>query len=126
MTEGPKFNSPEEEIAYLERRILDRKTELAERGGHEIVKEVIKQHTSEEMEEPEKMPGEALESAVVHGTQISTEEQIAPYVELALREGPIAAVRAVRKIHNPHMVDELHDALAGRLLERLREQGHID
>jgi flagellar biosynthesis regulator FlbT len=115
MAEEIKFNSPEEEIAALRKKIFERP---------EAAKEVLREHTEKNPEDvlsdihrlqPEeiKTHAEKIKEDSV-GKEDSHEvynRQVLQLLQLAQDKGVLNAVSIAKKIDDPHLEDDFHDAL---------------
>ena len=121
MAQEMRFESPEEEIKYLEGKILEKKRELTDREPRALIRETIEEHVGKETAPPQ--PPQASE----HASPIpDLPNQITMYVEQAFQVGIVHAVKQVRATHNPYLIDAFHDALADRFLDALRAKGFLD
>lgn len=128
--------SPEEEIRELERRLEEKKQELAGRGEavgeggeKEVFKEVLREHIegiiSEKSAVPAGVPGVIHRFTTTKGRtarQIQDEEEreekARMLVEIALTKGIHAAARTAQK-ESSYMLDELHDHLIDDYYDKL-------
>lgn len=124
MAEEIKFHSPQEEIAYLERKILERKQELArEEINNEEMKSVARRVIDEHVPLDTTVPAVKEPTAPIQRDEL--ESAIVPFVDMVFEKGPTSAIQEVRKTHNPHVIDAFHDALRDHLLESLKAKGLI-
>lgn len=121
MAQEMHFESPEEEIKYLEGKILEKKRELTDREPRALVRETIEEHVGKEAALPQ--PPHTSERA---SPTPDLPNQITMYVEQAFQVGIVHAVKQVRATHNPYLIDAFHDALADRFLDALRAKGLLD
>jgi hypothetical protein len=135
MAEGQKQFSPEEEIRELERKLAEKKRELAEGGApekeeKEVFREVLKSHI--EASKPAEAPAPAVSApSVGHiltddmakktdnvAQKNAREEQIRALIEIALTRTIQDAVKVAQK-STPYLVDELHDHLVDDYYQKL-------
>jgi len=121
MAEPIPFASPEEEIKYLEAKILEKKQALEGRTSREIVSEVLKEHTAN-TSPPSPPPSNAVQSSTSTDTD-DLDKNVAVLVQSAFQEGIVKAVDRARGTHNPYLFDALHDALVDRFLTELKARG---
>lgn len=119
MEEGRQFQNPEEEIRFLEQKILEKKKELGERDTRSLVSEALKEHA--EKFAPS-MP-QAQSSAKPAPASDDLTRDVSLYVQSAFRDGIISAIKQVRQSHNPYLIDAFHDALVDRFSQDLIERG---
>lgn len=124
MEEQKAFHSPEEEIQYLEQKILEKKRELAGSESREAVKNIIDQHI-DAVALPA-VPAPLPLPQVSAKPDTDTDEHVALYIQHAFQHGIAEAVREVRNSHNPYLIDAFHDALADRFLDALRAKGLLE
>jgi len=121
MEQSQQFQNPEEEIKYLEGRILEKKKEIEARSSREIVSDTIREHTA--LAVPPAPPAPPAVPVPPPPPPLDLERDIAPYVEMAFSRGISEAVAEVRKTHNPHLIDAFHDALADRFHGQMKAKG---
>jgi hypothetical protein len=126
MEEGTRFASPEEEIKYLEQKIIEKRRELADHDSRTVVSETLKEHVAE-------IPFDAAQSQPTPAAKTQNDDDratldknVAMYVQLAFQDGIENAVRTVRNTHNPFLIDAFHDALTDRFLDALRARGLLE
>jgi len=130
--------SPEEEIRELERRLEEKKRELAERGRavpqqeeKKILREVLKQYIEQARQAPaEEKPTAAPPPAAIplmdelrkKAEELKRkevrEQQVAALIELAMTRGINTAVN-IAKAATPWLLDELHDHLIDDYYDKL-------
>jgi len=127
MEEGTRFASPEEEIKYLEQKIIEKRRELAEHDSRTVVSETLKEHVAEiSFDTPrQSQPVPAAKTQNDDG-RATLDKNVAMYVQLAFQNGIQDAVRTVRNTHNPFLIDAFHDALTDRFLDALRARGLLE
>lgn len=127
------------EVADLERRLAEKKQELAEkkeadRHDKELIREIIKEKV-ELPKPPEKAPippppvqkltPEPVAKKTKKISKEKREKQIKLLTDLAFEKGVIHATDVARKLDDPYILDEFHDALVDELYNYLVEQGKI-
>lgn len=122
MAEPIPFASPEEEIKYLEAKILEKKQALEGRTSREIVSEALKEHTANVAPPPSPPPSSTVHSSTNTDTD-DLDKNVAVLVQGAFQEGIVKAVDRARGTHNPYLFDALHDALVDRFLKELKARG---
>lgn len=126
--------SPEEEIKELERKLEERKRELAGKGEvipeeKEILREALKKHIEEVR--PPVLPEPAAAPPAAHKlvddlqkkaddlkAEEKREEQVRALVEIALTRSLGDAVKVAREA-TPYLLDEFHDHLVDDYYEKL-------
>lgn len=119
MDERMQFQSPEEEIRYLESKILEKKKEMSETENRSVVKEALREHIESAgipVSVPPPHPGPTQPPK-------DLDKDVILLVQVAFQEGILVALERVRKTHNPHLIDAFHDALTDRFMHDLRERG---
>jgi hypothetical protein len=116
MAEEMHFETPEQEIKYLEQKIIEKKRELADHEPREVVKSVIDEHSSAIAEPPPAPPPIAAPSD-------DLDKDVASLVQVAFREGVMEAIKRARATRNPHLIDAFHDALTDKFLQELIGRG---
>ncbi len=126
--------SPEEEIAELERKLEERKRELAGKGEavpeeKEIFREALRRHI-EEVRPPviggppspppawHKLPLDLQKKADDLRAKEKREEQVRALVEIALTRSIAEAIK-VAEHATPFLLDELHDHLVDDYYDKL-------
>ena len=120
MEEGLKFTSPEEEIRYLENKILEKKKEMITREPRSLVDDAIREHTGHAS--PAAVPAEPLSKQLPADL---LEKDVALLITVAFEHGIQEAVRRARETHNPHLIDAFHDALVDRFFSELVKRNLI-
>lgn len=124
--------SLQEHIAWLENQLQQKKHELATQGApekneREIVKEVIQGVGAETVSPPPPMPPIATHIASpIHPLPNDPKESehralVQGLVEQAVSGDLFAALKSAENLHNPHLLDEFHDALTDHYYEKLVE-----
>lgn len=133
-TKKPEVVSPEAEIKELERRLEQKKRELAEKeiappAEKEIFREVLREHIEEKKSAP---PGQPVFSPLKKSQTAADfkkkqeddlkkeerEEQIKSLIEVALTKTIAEAVK-VAESAGPYLLDELHDRLVDDYYDKL-------
>ena len=133
----PKI-TPEEEIRELERKLGEKKRELAEQGGtaapeKEIFREVLREHVgAAQPAEPSGgaplgLPIPPLPPAAPADAAKAAEREVKLrlLIEHALTRG-IADAAAKARAESPYLVDELHDRLVDEYYDKLLALRKID
>lgn len=135
MVEDPKKEvSSEEEIKELERKLEEKKREIAERGGvepeeKELFREVLRKHIEEarparpgvSLPVPPAKPSltdDLKKKADDIKKQEKREKQVKALIEVALTKSIIQAVRVAEEA-SPYLLDELHDHLVDDYYDKL-------
>ncbi|MDA1334762.1 MAG: hypothetical protein O2794_01950 [bacterium] len=121
MTEIPNFNSPEEEINYLEQKILEKRKEVAGQSSKEVVSESIKEHTENiksSVPPPQVPPTKPDDDEI--------DKDVAVLVQTAFAHGIVEATKQVRNTHNPYLIDAFHDALVDKFLDDMKNRGVLE
>lgn len=119
MEEGFKFPSPEAEIEYLEKKILEKKQELKEKETKSVVSEVLLEHAKT-------VAPPASGAASSPAYQPQNDDTVKGYIQIALESGVSKAIVLVRQTRNPHLIDAFHDALTDHFLDTLIAKGLLD
>ena len=86
-------------------------------------KEILKQTVSEHIVKPSSQP---VTTQSVQQVQTQPKErQIKLLTDLAFEKGVAHAVEVVKKMDNPYLLDEFHDALVDELYKKLIETGKL-
>lgn len=132
--DSQKEIGPEEEIKELERKLEEKKREIAERGGaepeeKELFREVLRKHVAEvrpvrpgvSLPVPSAKPSLAddlKKKADDIKKQARREEQVKALIEIALTRTIAQAVKVAEKA-SPYLLDELHDHLVDDYYDKL-------
>lgn len=138
MAENQNFESQplagiHDEIADLERKLEEKKRIAAETGflpeeqEKKVFKEVVKEHIEEkrarilqDLEQAKVKDVRAQENAI-HMKEMAEEKQLEELINIAITKSPIDAIHTAQNLHNPKLVDMLHDYLTDRAYEHLVE-----
>ena len=137
-------NSPnlEQEIADIERRLAEKKAVLRQAQGesspesssdravlHEVVGEKIQELSPQNLPSAAAPPPPAA-SPSSGGTPSYLSEDLRDTVQqlvnIAFTESLQSAIKAVKKINNPALLDAFHDVLADQLYDALIERGQLE
>ncbi len=126
----PKFSSPKEEIAWLEQKLGEKKSEMEKTGEkkeqREIAGEVIKEYSLSAPEKtlaPQyKIPEEEIGAAVLELRPETHDRQIEELLGVLEEKGILNAVSISRKL-GPHIEDDFHRVLVQYLLGKLEKPG---
>lgn len=129
-----KEMSPEEELKELERKLEEKKREVAERGGaepeeKELFREVLKKHIEEakprgsgaSLSVPPAKPSitdDLKKKADDIKKQEERKEQVKALIEIALTRTIVEAVKTA-EASSPYLLDELHDYLVDDYYDKL-------
>lgn len=119
-----EFKNPEEEIQYLEKKILERRAELKELEIKSVVRKTLEEHVGAEISTPPAPRSQAPAVNLPKPTDL--DKTVALYIQFAFGNGIREAVKKVRDTHNPYLIDAFHDALIDKFLEQLREKGLLE
>lgn len=124
--EGPKFTSPEEEIAYLRKQILEKEKNIEkvsdverERAVNQTIHE-YKKHEPEQVLEKGALVSEHIRDEIV--LELSPEkhdEKMAEIVHLLETKGISNTLSIVQKTENEHIQDDFHRFLVQYIKEGL-------
>ena len=133
---GAQF-SPEDEIRELERRLEEKKRELAAQGQEmpeekAVFREVLKERV-ENVTQAAAPPVVSPSATLPPAPQVSAQakqaadelrikahkEQIDLLLEIAFGKGLVDAVEIAQQLHNPHLLDAFHDTLVDAYYEKL-------
>ncbi len=133
--EGPKFSSPQEEIAYLRKQIAEREQEIL-RSDVEAPGGTLSQIERREIERYRDVPKEEVlsethalddDALLASAERINAaQDQVAEILSLADEKGIKNALSVVEKMKSAHLVDEVHRELveyikSGKLISGLKE-----
>lgn len=132
--DAQKETGPEEEIKELERKLEEKKREIAERGGaepeeKEVFREVLRKHIEEarparpgvSLPVPPAKPSltdDLKKKADDIKKQEKREEQVKALIEIALTKTIAQAVKIAEEV-SPYLLDELHDHLIDDYYDKL-------
>lgn len=86
-------------------------------------KEMLRQTVSERIAQPSSQP--VATQSVQQVQSQPKERQIKLLTDLAFEKGIPHAVEVVKKMDNPYLLDEFHDALVDELYKKLIETGKL-
>jgi hypothetical protein len=104
------------------------KRRIEKEPSPEKQKEIIKQAVSKRIQKVQPVPPVQQKVIVQKAQQIKTqpkEKQIQLLTELAFEKGIPHALEVVRRLDNPYLLDEFHDALVDELYNKLIEEGKL-
>ena len=124
--QAPKIH---EEIFELEKRLAEKKQELAEKQEFEkqdkdILREVVKERISQVKISTQPPAPHIVKKAKEIGVE-SKERQIQLLIDLVFQKGVEHAIEVARRLDNPYLLDELHDSLVDKLYNKLVEEGKL-
>lgn len=111
-----QFKNPDEEIAYLRSKLLERETQMQETGGQLTTGEIVKMEVERYKEIPiEKAlaPTHALSPSEVGGivldlTPRATDEKVSELLGVFLDKGLRNTLSVLEKMKNPSLDDDFH------------------
>jgi len=124
--QAPKIH---EEIFELEKKLAEKKQELAEKQEFEkhdkdILREVVKERISQVKVSTKPPAPQIAKKAKEIGVE-SKERQIQLLIDLVFQKGVEHAIEVARRLDNPYLLDELHDSLVDKLYKKLVEEGKL-
>lgn len=127
---GPQFESPEDEIASLEKRLAEKRAELAHEEvstEHETTQvDVERQHLREEIQrhisETPHPSVPVLKGASDAMQGQPQQQQVTMLLELALEKGVVHAVKVAEELNDPYLLDRLHDELVDHFYEKMLQK----
>ncbi len=87
-------------------------------------KEEIPAPTSVSEEAPDS--GQSQQQAPASDSDSQKQAKIKELCQLAFEKGLDTAIEQAKKLNNPYILDEFHDALVGELYKQLIEQGKLE
>lgn len=123
--------SKEEEVLELERKLVEKKAELAKERKVETEpfkeREPVKEteRAMEEVVPPPASPSAKVQQQVKSLKQVDRANQIKVLSELAFQKGLDFAIEVAKGLDNAYVLDEFHDTLVDELYQRLIEQGKL-
>lgn len=132
---NPEKPNIHQEIEGLEEKVLEkRKVILKEKSDikdRDIIKEALKEKLEELKRPKEEKP--VISSPAVHVVKNAQkikdekrEKQIKLLVDLAFEKGIVHATEVAKKLNDPYLLDEFHDALVDEFYSYLVEQGKLE
>lgn len=91
-------------------------------------KEILRQAVSERIQKTQPVPPAQQQVVVQKVQQIraeSKERQIQLLTDLAFEKGIPHAIEVAKRLENPYLLDEFHDALVDELYNKLIEEGKL-
>jgi hypothetical protein len=98
-----------------------RKEEKKEGEAKKEISEFLKKLT----EEIEELPEVKREAQIHHESLKNISSTLAQAVYVTLEEGILEGIAFIKKLNNPHLLDQLHDILAGHFYDLLIKQGKL-
>jgi len=130
--------SIENEIKWLEEQLEAKRRALQESGSasaeaadgreREMIKDVIKEAaepTSNLLPPTSTISDDDAQKAAFLLKEKEHEQIIQDLVVMALTKGIASALKVVRALNNPHILDEFHDTLADKFYEKLLQARKI-
>jgi hypothetical protein len=112
-----------QEISVLEKKLAKEKVDV----GVEAAAEPIKPASEGSVEKAESFSApQTIAPGASQIQGIDPQNQVQALCDLAFQKGIDAAIEAARSLDNPYVLDELHDAMVGKLYERLKKEGKIE
>jgi len=116
MEESPRFPAHLEELRILRERVATMERELAARGEHASTEELIRHEITRLQAEPVSNKDAEITIELIPD---NNDEIMADFLALVQSEGIGSALRAVEKLDNPHLMDDVH-----RFLVQYIKQGY--
>lgn len=91
-------------------------------------KEILKEVVVERISTAQPLPTAQQQAVVQRAQQLKDEpkeRQIELLIQMVFEKGVIEAVEVAKKLDNPYLLDEFHDALVDQLYNKLVEQGKL-
>lgn len=122
-----------DEIADLEKKLEEKKRIAAETGflpeeqEKKVFKEVVKEHIEEKRAkilqdlEQSKVKDVIAQESAMRMKEQAEEKQLEELINVAITKSPVDAVHIAQNLHNPKLVDMLHDYLTDRAYDHLVE-----
>jgi len=88
----------------------------------EILKEILKEEINESLPLKKEEGEEAIEKKEGLTKENIYEEKINELVDLALEKGITQALKKARQMKNPYLIDKLHDKLAEKYYQVLKDR----
>lgn len=127
--EAPRIH---EEIVELEKRLAEKKQELAGKEVEKHDKEIIKEVIKEKIEAPKAIKVKPVAASQAHVIKKAKElkaepkeRQIKLLTDLAFEKGVIHATEIAKQLDSPFILDEFHDTLVDELYNYLVEKGKL-
>lgn len=120
MNEEIKFESAQQEIETLKRRIAELETGSGGKKRLEIIREAIKEHLERPSErilkeehrlQPEEVKAQAERISGMKTEAEPHQRQVAELLQFAQEKGILNAVFVIKEIDDPHLEDDFHDGL---------------
>jgi hypothetical protein len=98
--------------------------ELSAEKQKEILREIVSEHINTSQPVPQPQQQSIIQKAQTLQNE-PKERQIALLIQLAFEKSVFEAVNVARKLDNPYLLDEFHDALVDKLYNQLVEKGKL-
>jgi len=125
-----------QELEAIKERVLEKKERFSKEEKGEIRdKDIIKEALKEKLEEKKGSKGEKPSIAAPPLRVVKTvqkirdekrEKQVKLLVDLAFEKGVVHATEVAKKLNDPYLLDEFHDALVDEFYDYLVEQDKLD
>lgn len=111
-----KFSSPQEELEFLRRQVLDQEKRLSEKGVHKEREEVIhdgikkySEHPAEKvLKETYQVSPETSEAIVLNLAPEEHDSRMAELIHVLREKGIHNTLKVVEKMNDPHLTDDFH------------------
>ncbi len=125
-----------QELEAIKEKVLEKKERFSKEEKGEIRdKDIIKEALKEKLEEKKGSKGEKPPIAAPSLRVVKTvqkirdekrEKQVKLLVDLAFEKGVVHATEVAKKLNDPYLLDEFHDALVDEFYDYLVEQDKLD
>jgi len=125
-----------QELEAIKGKVLEKKERFSKEEKGEIRdKDIIKEALKEKLEEKKGSKGEKPPIAAPSLRVVKTvqkirdekrEKQVKLLVDLAFEKGVVHATEVAKKLNDPYLLDEFHDALVDEFYDYLVEQDKLD
>jgi len=131
---GPKEITPEEEIAELEKKIIEKKKAIVEKDVPKEVKEKLEEIRQIELEKIKGLKKEEQPRGKVPPVsppisddfkkikRLDKENQVKTLIKLTFEKNLAYAVKVAKNLDNPYVLDEFHDTLIDKYYKELIEK----
>lgn len=125
-----------QELEAIKEKVLEKKERFSKEEKGEIRdKDIIKEALKEKLEEKKGSKGEKPPIAAPPLRVVKTvqkirdekrEKQVKLLIDLAFERGVVHATEVAKKLNDPYLLDEFHDALVDEFYDYLVEQDKLD
>lgn len=114
-----KIESAEQEIEGLKKRIAELETASHGKQSAEVIREAIEEHAGKSPEEflaeghrfTDEEIGQNVRKVEDMFVEKQHQGQVMELMQIAQSRGPLNAVSIIKRVKDPHLKDEFHDAL---------------